>query len=65
MIIRLNGSDYETKAETVGRLLTELGIVPDRVAVEQNSKIVKRAEIEQTAIADGDVIEVVNFVGGG
>jgi thiamine biosynthesis protein ThiS len=65
MTIRLNGSGHETKAETIGGLLNELGIPPDRVAVEQNSKIVKRVDVETTTISEGDVIEIVNFVGGG
>ena len=36
-----------------------------RVAVEHNLVIVKRAVFDEVVIRDGDVVEVVNFVGGG
>jgi len=35
------------------------------VAVERNGQVVPRAEHELTALRDGDVIEIVHFVGGG
>jgi sulfur carrier protein len=46
-------------------LIQELGLKGDRVAVEHNGAIVPRAEWEHTAIADGDKLEIVHFVGGG
>lgn len=65
MKIRLNGEDYETQARTVKGLLDELDIHPQRVAVELNLKIIKKAEYEDTELKEGDTIEVVSFVGGG
>lgn len=35
------------------------------VAVECNGAIVPKTHYEQKILSDGDVIEVVNFVGGG
>ena len=65
MKVRLNGEDYETKATTVKGLLDELDVHPQRVAVELNLKIIKKAEYEDTELKEGDSIEVVSFVGGG
>lgn len=65
MKIRLNGQEYETKAKTVGQLLEELQIHPQRVAVEVNLQIVKRAQYDEFRIKEGDTVEVVHFVGGG
>jgi len=36
-----------------------------RIAVERNEEIVPKAKYAETVLADGDVVEVVNFVGGG
>ena len=38
---------------------------PKRIAVERNGEIVPKAAYGETILQDGDVIEVVNFVGGG
>jgi hypothetical protein len=38
---------------------------PDRVAVELNRDIVSRAQWPETALKEGDKLEVVQFVGGG
>ena len=46
-------------------LIAELGLKGDRVAVEHNGKIVPRAEWASAALADGDRLEIVHFVGGG
>ena len=65
MTITLNGDPYDTDAATVAALLERLDIDPRRVAVERNFVVVKRDRYGATAIADGDQIEIVNFVGGG
>jgi thiamine biosynthesis protein ThiS len=64
--ITLNGERHELDAPlSVRALLDRLGIDPRRVAVERNVAIVKRGAFESTIVADGDEIEIVNFVGGG
>ncbi|NTU42462.1 MAG: sulfur carrier protein ThiS [Nitrospirales bacterium] len=65
MNLKVNGEDYETGKETVLQLLEEMGIVPGRVAVEVNLKVLRRAELADYRLNEGDVVEVVNFVGGG
>jgi sulfur carrier protein len=39
--------------------------LPGRVAVEVNLKIIRKADYVTQGIADGDSVEIVNFVGGG
>jgi sulfur carrier protein len=46
-------------------LIAELGLKSDRVAIEHNGNIVPRAEWVSTALAEGDRLEIVHFVGGG
>ena len=36
-----------------------------RLAVERNGNIVPRARYGETVLEDGDVLEIVRFVGGG
>lgn len=46
-------------------LLRDLGLGERRVAVERNHDIVPRDHYASTRLAAGDVVEVVQFVGGG
>ena len=65
MRIQVNGELREVRAATVLALVEELGLDVRKVAVERNLEIVPRSLHATTAIADGDRIEVVQFVGGG
>jgi len=66
MRLKINGEDVENiRAATVQELLEELKITVGRVAVEVNMVIVKRTDYAQFKLSDGDVVEIVNFVGGG
>jgi len=50
---------------TVRSLLRELALAESRVAVERNRAIVRKTDYADTALSDGDRIEIVTFVGGG
>ncbi len=51
---------------TVASLLESLGLHPALVVVERNREILRdRARFADVALADGDVLELVHFVGGG
>lgn len=50
---------------TLSRLLDTLGLTGRKVAVERNGEIVPRSRYAITMLADGDRLEVVQFVGGG
>ena len=50
---------------TVQDLLDHLGLDARGIVVELNRRIVRRPEIGRTALEDGDVLELVHFVGGG
>ncbi len=64
--ITLNGKTVEWQAGgTIGRLLSEHSIDPLHVVVEVNRRIVRREEFDSYEIRDGDIIEILRFVGGG
>ena len=63
--IRFNGEVRKVQSTTVMALLREFSLESQNIAVELNQVVVPRALLETTSIADGDVVEVVQFVGGG
>ncbi len=65
MRIQVNGEPREVEAKTILSLVEELRLDIRKVAVERNLEIVPKSLHASTAIADGDGIEVVQFVGGG
>lgn len=50
---------------TVRALIEKLELTGGPVAVERNGQVVPRAQHAETKLADGDVVEIVHFVGGG
>jgi len=66
MRLVVNGEGQEVPAGTTVRALIErLDLAGGPVAVEKNGDIVPRAEHAATALAEGDVVEIVHLVGGG
>ncbi len=49
---------------TIADLVEVLGLNPAKVAVERNAVIVPRSTLAQVVLDDGDVLEIVHFVGG-
>lgn len=65
MRIEVNGEHREIEAGTILGLVETLGLNPKKVAVERNLEIVPRSLHGETALAEGDRIEIVQLVGGG
>ena len=63
--LTVNGEPRRSAAATIAALVAELGLKPEKVAVEHNGTIVPRSTLAEAALADGDVLEIVHFVGGG
>jgi sulfur carrier protein len=62
----VNGDAVEVpEGMTVRGLVEHLALGGGPVAVERNGEVVPRKEHATTAIAEGDRIEIVHFVGGG
>ena len=66
MTVLINGETREfANVATLSDLVAELGMKPDRVAVELNRELIRRERWPETRISDGDKLEIVHFVGGG
>jgi thiazole synthase len=63
--ITLNGAPHRSGAATIADLVRELELTPEKVAVERNGKIIPRSTLGTAALTEGDVLEIVHFVGGG
>ncbi len=62
----LNGENRRLEgALRVRELLRTRGLDASKVAVERNLEIVPRSRYDEIAIADGDKLEIVHFIGGG
>ncbi len=61
----INGEPRRSSSRTIAALVEEIGLRPEKVAVERNGTIVPRSTLGEAALADGDVLEIVHFVGGG
>ena len=66
MKLHINGEERDFASNlTLSSLLDELGMKADRVAIELNRNIIARDRWSQTALKEGDRLEIVHFVGGG
>ncbi|MGC2766618.1 MAG: sulfur carrier protein ThiS [Candidatus Acidiferrum sp.] len=66
LVIQVNGETRETAAgTTITVLLTQLGLNSGRVAIEYNLHILPKTKWDDTQVAHGDRLEIVQFVGGG
>ncbi|MEH3047112.1 sulfur carrier protein ThiS [Sphingomonas adhaesiva] len=64
--ITVNGEHKRVSAGlSIAQLAEQLGLVPEKVAVERNLEVVPRSTLAQVMVEDGDELEIVHFVGGG
>lgn len=65
-MITLNGNELSgNEGITVEELIRRQNFVKSQIAIEINGAIISKKDYEATQVQDGDVIEVVSFVGGG
>ena len=66
LAIQVNGEPRRVSGGlSISAMLTELGLDPQRVAVERNRDVVPRSRLADVTVEDGDGFEIVHFVGGG
>ncbi len=64
--IVVNGEHKRVAAGlTIIQLAEQLGLVPEKIAVERNLEVVPRSTLGEVEVKDGDELEIVHFVGGG
>ncbi|WP_082458117.1 sulfur carrier protein ThiS [Sphingomonas sp. Leaf10] len=64
--IMVNGDHMRVRdGITLAELAAQIGLVPEKVAVERNLEVVPRSTLAEVKVEDGDELEIVHFVGGG
>ena len=64
-MIKVNGVSVDLAGKTLAEYLETTDYHPKRIAVERNGDIVPKTQYSETVLQDGDVVEIVSFVGGG
>ena len=65
LVLTINGEPRRAAPGSIADLVRSLDLDPAKVAVERNGEIVPRSTLSAVGIAEGDVLEIVHFVGGG
>ncbi len=66
MFIEINGEQRDVPQPlNLKELVEHLKLAPERLAIELNRKVIRRADWQATALHEGDRVEIVHFVGGG
>lgn len=66
MKLVINGQEREVEnVNTLADVVTSFGLNDRIIVIEHNLNIVPREFYAETAVAEGDKIEIVHFVGGG
>ena len=64
--IKCNGKECEIKEnQSVMDIVKQYNLNPKTVVVELNRDIIMYADFENTMVNENDIIELINFVGGG
>ena len=64
-MVKINGTEMDVAGVLLSDYLAGTSYDAKRIAIERNGEILPKAKYSETVIEDGDVIEVVSFVGGG
>ncbi len=66
MHIQVNGEQREVSLNlSLQTLINHLNLAPERIAIELNQNVVRRADWPATLLEEDDRVEIVHFVGGG
>ncbi len=64
-MVQINGKMEKASGVCLLDYLTQAGYNLVGIAVERNEEIVSKADYDKVFLEEGDVVEVVSFVGGG
>jgi len=66
MKIKINGKEEEIENKsTLLELVKNRRLIPEKIVVEHNMKIISKENLSDVIVNEDDSIEIVSFVGGG
>ena len=64
-MLKINGKMIEAAGISISEYLNKENFDPRRVAVEINEEIVPKNKFSEVIFQDGDIVEIISFMGGG
>ena len=64
-MVKINGKEMQIQGMSLLEYLTRQGYNLERLAVECNEEIIPKSSYAKKILQEGDVLEIVSFVGGG
>lgn len=64
-MVRINGKDVETDGKTLTEYLQFANYDTRTIVVELNEEIIPKTQYDETILNDGDIVEIISFMGGG
>ncbi len=64
-MVKINGEVIQVEGIVIAQYLNENKYNTNRIAIELNGDILPKSQYDSTVLSDGDVMEIVCFVGGG
>ena len=64
-LVKINGEVVDAAGKTLTEFLTEANYDLRTIVIERNEEIVSKLKYDETVIKDGDIIEIISFMGGG
>ncbi len=64
-MVQINGESVDAAGKVLNEYLEENNYITEGIAVECNEKIIPKQKYNEFTLSDGDIVEIVSFVGGG
>ena len=64
-MIKINGAEVDAAGKTVTQYLNDANYDSRTIVVEINEEIVQKSDYDFTILQDGDIVEIIAFMGGG
>ena len=64
-MLKINGQAVEAAGITIEEYLNKENFDAHKVAVEVNEEIVPKSKFAEVILRNGDVVEIISFMGGG
>ena len=64
-MLKINGKSVEAAGISIAQYLTRENFDARKIAVEVNEEIIPKDKFDEVILRDGDVVEIISFMGGG
>ena len=64
-MVKINGENVDAAGKTITQYLINANYDERTIVVEINEEIVQKSDYDFTILQDGDIVEIIAFMGGG